>query len=85
VVLALAPWVMQQAFLFAQGTKASSGLDNVPSILESHSTANRNLRKCDLQASYYQLTCTLIRINQLPYSDARWQHGSHCCFTTFIL
>jgi hypothetical protein len=25
-----------------------------------------------------------IRINQLPVSFARWQHGSKLCFATFI-
>jgi hypothetical protein len=26
-----------------------------------------------------------IRINQLPFTAASWQHGSQICFSTFIL
>jgi len=25
-----------------------------------------------------------MRGNQLPVSDARWQHGSQICFSTFV-
>jgi hypothetical protein len=27
----------------------------------------------------------LIRINQVPVSVARWQHGSQTCFATYLL